>query len=105
MDNFATRSTNNPAETEIVEQKNNPSTSTNPTESEAPAIKEEDEKTKEDNRYGMVGLLDIFKSPNADILVKGNDLKFLGFDFNSDEYVKIKIKIKINKYMYTKLYY
>ncbi|OUM63401.1 hypothetical protein PIROE2DRAFT_43405 [Piromyces sp. E2] len=33
----------------------------------------------------MVGLLDIFKSPNADILVKGNDLKFLGFDFNSDE--------------------
>jgi len=85
MDNFATRSTNNPAETEIVEQKNNPSTSTNPTESEAPAVKEEDEKTKEDNRYGMVGLLDIFKSPNADILVKGNDLKFLGFDFNSDE--------------------
>ncbi|KAG4097613.1 hypothetical protein H8356DRAFT_940813 [Neocallimastix lanati (nom. inval.)] len=33
----------------------------------------------------MLGLLDIFKSPNADILVKGNDLKFLGFDFNSDE--------------------
>jgi len=85
MDNFATTNANNPTDSEKTEQLTNPSSSTNPTENETSAVKEEDEKTKDDNRYGMVGLLDIFKSPNADILVKGNDLKFLGFDFNSDE--------------------
>jgi len=81
MDNFATASANNPNPTENQEQ---PSTTSNPTENtENTSNKGENEKVKEDNRYGMLGLLDIFKSPNADILVKGNDLKFLGFDFNS----------------------
>jgi len=85
MDNFATTSTNNPNITENQEL-NNATTSVNSSENNENSIsKEENEKTKEDNRYGMLGLLDIFKSPNADILVKGNDLKFLGFDFNSDE--------------------
>jgi len=83
MDNFATTNANNPKATENSEQETATS-SINPIENNENLTKE-DEKVKEDNRYGMLGLLDIFKSPNADILVKGNDLKFLGFDFNSDE--------------------
>jgi len=85
MDNFATTSANNPSISDNQEQ-GNASISTNPIENNENTVsKEENKKSKEDNHYGMLGLLDIFKSPNADILVKGNDLKFLGFDFNSDE--------------------
>jgi len=87
MDNFATASANNPSTSENQEQVNTTISANSVENNENPSPKEENEKSNEDNRYGMLGLLDIFKSPNADILVKGNDLKFLGFDFNSDEYV------------------
>ena len=88
MDNFATSTANNPGTSDNREQPPQTSTSDNTIENpENSNANEANEKIKEDNRYGMLGLLDIFKSPNADILVKGNDLKFLGFDFNSEEYV------------------
>lgn len=86
MDNFATSTANNPGTSDNREQPPQTSTSDNTIENpENSNANEANEKIKEDNRYGMLGLLDIFKSPNADILVKGNDLKFLGFDFNSDK--------------------
>jgi CCR4-NOT transcription complex subunit 2 len=85
MNDFAATSANNPNTSDNQEQRN-ASISTNLNENNDNSVsKEENKKSKEDNHYGMLGLLDIFKSPNADILVKGNDLKFLGFDFNSDE--------------------